>query len=62
MIKKLSLIIVFVGIAIYLAVDGQTETSNEAFTASVKIAISTTPLSSPLIIALERARNTDIHL
>ncbi len=51
MIKKLSLIIVFVGIVIYLTVGGQTENTNKAFTAPIKIAVSTTALSSPLIIA-----------
>jgi len=51
MIKKLSLFIAFVGVATFLFVGAQT--SNEAFTAPIKIAMSTTPLSSPLIIAQE---------
>ncbi|WP_299792893.1 ABC transporter substrate-binding protein [uncultured Shewanella sp.] len=55
MIKKLSLILPFVGIAIYLAMTVPTETSMEEFAAPVKIAMSTTPLSSPLIIAQELA-------
>ncbi|ABV38381.1 conserved hypothetical protein [Shewanella sediminis HAW-EB3] len=53
MIKKLLLFLAFVGVATYLIVGVQTETSNEAFTAPIKIAMSTTPLSSPLIIAQE---------
>ncbi|RTR30642.1 ABC transporter substrate-binding protein [Shewanella atlantica] len=51
MIKKLSLILAFVGIAIYLVVASQIETPKEQYVAPIKIAMSTTPLSSPLIIA-----------
>lgn len=53
MIKKLLPMLAFVGGAICLAACEQTESSNQESPAPIKIAMSTTPLSSPLIVAQE---------